>query len=134
MSNKVFFLATLLFPILIGYLGYFLPAFDGVFFLWQFAAIPYFITAGVLALLICLARTLSQLAVISLCAPVLMSVFEWAFLVAIDPAELRSFHRVLQLASVIPMTVAVGFVFVALSWAAFAASRKLGWVPAAPPN
>ncbi len=134
MSNKVFFLATLLIPILVGYLGYFLPALDGVFFLWQFAVIPYFITAGVLAMLICFARTRSQLAVISLCAPVLMSALEWAFLVAIDPPELRSFHRVLQLASVVPMTIAVAFLFVALSWTAFAVSRKLGWVAGAPTN
>lgn len=76
MSNKTFFLATLLLPVLVGYLGYFLPALDGVFLLWQFAAIPYSITAGVLVILICFARTLSQLAVISLCAPVLMSAFE----------------------------------------------------------
>jgi hypothetical protein len=132
--NKAFFLATLLLPILVGYLGYFIPALDGIYFIWQFAAIPYFISAGVLVLLICFARTRSQLAVISLCAPVLMSAFEWAFLVAIDPPELRSFHRVLQLASVVPMAVAVAFVFVALSWAAFAALRKFGWVASEPRN
>lgn len=134
MSNKAFFLTALLLPILVGYLGLFLPALDGVFFLWQVAAIPYFITAGVLALLICFSRTLLQLAVTSLCAPVLMSLCEWAFLVAIDPPELRSFHRILQLSSVVPMTIAVAFVFVALSWAAFAGLRKLGWLAPAPPN
>lgn len=128
MSNKAFFLATLLLPILVGYLGYFLPALDGVYFLWEFAAIPYFITAGLLALLIYYARTLSQIKVISVCAPVLMSACELAFLVAIDPPELRSFHRVLQLSSVVPMTIGVAFVFVALSWAAFAVIRKLGWL------
>jgi hypothetical protein len=127
-SNKAFFLAALLLPILVGYLGYFVPALDGVFFLWQFAAIPYFITAGVLALLILYARNLSQIKVISLCAPVLMSVFELAFLVAIDPPELRSFDRILQLSSVVPMTVGVAFVFVALSWVTFLVSRRLGWV------
>jgi len=129
--NKVFFLVTLLLPILSGYLGYFVPALDGIYFIWQFAAIPYFITAGVLAaLLICCTRTLAQIAVISLCAPVLMSAFELAFLVAIDPPELRGFGRVLQLSSVVPMTIGVAFVFVALSWAAYAAARKLGWVDA----
>lgn len=127
MPNKVFFLATLLLPILVGYLGYFVPALDGICFLWQFAAVPYFLTAGVLAVLIYFTRTLSQLAAVSLCAPVLMSVFEWAFLAAIDP-EQRSFHRVLQLASVVPMTIWVALVFVALSWAAFAVTRQLGWV------
>lgn len=58
---------------------------------------PYFITAGLLALLICYARSLSQIKVISVCAPVLMSACELAiaFFVAIDPPELRSFHRIL---------------------------------------
>ena len=61
MSNKVFFLGTLLLPVLVGYLGYFLPEpLDGVFFLWQFAATPYFITAGVLAILIFFLQVLSQ--------------------------------------------------------------------------
>lgn len=134
MSNKAFFLATLLLPILVGYLGYFVPALDRVFFLWQFATIPYFITAALLVLLILCARNLSQIKVISLCAPVLMGVFELAFLVAIDPPELRSFDRVLQLSSVVPMTIGVAFVFVALSWAAFWVTRKLGWLTGTSPR
>jgi hypothetical protein len=133
-SNKAFFLATLLLPILVGYLGYFVPALDGVFFLWQFAAIPYCITAGVLTLLTLCARNLSQIKVISLCALVLMSAFELALLVGIDPPELRSFDRVLQLSSVVPMTIGVALVFVALSWAAFVVSRKLGWVTGTSPR
>ena len=40
MSNEAFFLATLLLPILVGHLGYFVTALDGVYFLWEFAAIP----------------------------------------------------------------------------------------------
>lgn len=50
MPNRVFFLATLLLPVLVGYLGYFVPALDRIYFIRQFAAITSFITAGVLAL------------------------------------------------------------------------------------
>lgn len=62
-------LSTLLLPIAIGYLGYFVPPLDGVCFLWQFAVIPYLVSAGVLAVLIFRARTLSHMATISFCAP-----------------------------------------------------------------
>jgi len=94
----------------------------------------YFVSAGVLAVLIFCARTLSHMATISFCAPLLMSAAELAFLVTIDPPQLRSFARILQLALVVPMTIAVASVFVALSWAAFWVARKLDWVASAPPN
>jgi hypothetical protein len=66
-------------------------------------------------------------------APVLMSFLELVFMVIIDPPELRSMSRVFQLfGSVVPMTVIVSFVFVALSWAFFGVARKLRWLKALP--
>ena len=84
--------------------------------------------------LILRARTLSQMATISFCAPLLMSAAGLAFSAAIDSPELRSFARVLQLASIVSMAIAVASALVALSWAAFWIARKLDWVASAPPN
>jgi hypothetical protein len=66
-------------------------------------------------------------------APVLMSFLELVFMIIIDPPELRSLSRVLQLfGSVVPLTAIVSFVFVSLSWGFFAVVRKLRWVKVLP--
>ncbi len=129
MSYRAFFLAALFLPIGVGYLGKFVPMFDGIYFLWQFAAIPYIISALVLAVLLMCVRSLRHIAVLSMCAPLLMSVAELVFLGAIDPPELHGVGRTLQLlASTMPMALIVGYVFVGITWGLFALARKIGLV------
>lgn len=81
-----------------------------------------------------LAHTLSQLAAMSICAPLLMSSFELVFLVAIDQPGLCSFGRVLRLASIIPMTIVVASVSVTTSWVLFAVASHPCWVAGPPVN
>jgi hypothetical protein len=47
---------------------------------------------------------------------------------------LRSFARIVQLSTVVPMIIAVASVFIVLTWGIFGIGRKLGWVAAPPPN
>jgi hypothetical protein len=123
------FLAFLLLPIAVAYISRFIPPLDGIYFLWQFAKIPYVATAVLLALFIWRAKTFSRMLMLSILAPFLMSALEAIFVVAIDPPELRSIARVLQIiGSVVPLTIIVSFVFIALAWSFLALARQLRWV------
>jgi hypothetical protein len=131
-TTRTFFLALLLLPVAVAYASWHTPL-DGIYFIWQFAKIPYLATVVLLAVFIWRARTYSRMLLLTFLAPALMSFFELVFMVIIDPPELRSMSRVFQLfGSVVPMTVIVSFVCVALSWALFAVARKLRWVTALP--
>jgi hypothetical protein len=57
-----------------------------------------------------------------------------AFLFVIDPPELRSYGRLLQLWSVIPLTVFVSYGYIALCWILFAVVIRLGLINGGPPN
>jgi hypothetical protein len=129
---KAYFLLALLVPIGIAYVFYVASPLSGIYFLGQFAAIPYVVTVAVLALAIWRARTLGRIVLLSVLAPLLMGALEWVFSVAIDPPELRSLDRVFQLSSVAPMTIAVSFLFVAIAWGFLLLGRRLGWVKAFP--
>jgi hypothetical protein len=129
---RSYFLAFLLVPIAVAYISRVFPPLDGMYFLWQFANIPYVVTVALLALPIWRARTFSRVLLLSMFAPLLMRALELIYLIAIDPPELRSMARVLQLCSVVPLTIAISFVFVALSWGLFALARKFRWVTALP--
>ncbi len=133
MSYRAFFFAALLLPIGVGYLGKFVPALDAIYFLWQFAAIPYIVSAIVLAVLLARAQSLSQMTVLTMCAPLLMCVAEWIFFVAIDPPELRGIGRTLQLfLSTTPITLTVAYVFVGITWSLFALCRRIGFITSPP--
>lgn len=128
-----YFLAFLLLPIAVAYISNFIPRLDGIYFLWQFAKFPYVGTVVLLALPIWHAKTFSRILLLSILAPFLMSALELILIIAIDPPELRSMARVIQLwVAVVPLTIAVSFMFVALSWGFFALARKLRWVKALP--
>jgi hypothetical protein len=129
---RSYFLAFLLVPIAVAYICKVFPPLDRIYFLWQFANIPYVATVALLALPVWRARTFSRVLMLSMLAPLLMSALELIFMIAIDPPELRSMTRVLQLCSVVPLTIAVSSVFVALSWGVFALARKFRWVTALP--
>jgi hypothetical protein len=132
MAMRTYFLAFLLLPVAVAYASRNSPL-DGIYFIWQFAQVPYLATVVLLAVFIWRAKTHSQILLLTFLAPVLMSFLELVFMVIIDPPELRSMSRVFQLfGSVVPMTVIVSFIFVALSWAFFAVARKLRWVKALP--
>jgi hypothetical protein len=129
---RTYFLAFLLLPIAVAYISSISPL-DGIYFIWQFAKIPYIATVVVLALFIWWAKTHSRMLLLTFLAPVLMSFLELVFMIIIDPPELRSLSRVLQLfGSVVPLTAIVSFVFVSLSWGFFAVVRKLRWVKVLP--
>jgi hypothetical protein len=132
-SMRTFFLAFLLVPIGLAYISYVISPLNGMYFLWQFAQIPYAATAALLALFIWRTKTFARILMLSILAPFLMSALESAFMIAVDPPELRSMARVLQLCfSVAPLTIIVSFVFVALSWGFFSIAQKLRWVNALP--
>lgn len=129
---RTYFLAFLLLPVALAYASRHSPL-DGIYFIWQFAKIPYLATVILLVVFIWRAKTYSQMLLLTFLAPALMSFFELVFMVVIDPPELRSMSRVFQLfGSVVPMTAIVSFACVALSWAFFAVARKLRWVTALP--
>jgi hypothetical protein len=100
---------------------------EPVSFMMSFAAAPYALSAAALTLLIRRARSTKQLVLISLIAPLIMWVLQGAFLAAIDPPELRSASRLVQLfgpeliAVVIPWAAA----FVLLAWLGYALGRRL---------
>jgi len=129
---RTFFLAFLLLPIAVAYISYVISPLNGMYFLWQFAQVPYIATVALLALFIWRAKTFSRILLLSILAPLFMSAMEWIFMIAIDPRELRSMARVFQLLSVVPLTITVSSVFVALSWGFFSLAQKLRWVKALP--
>jgi|HubBroStandDraft_1064217.scaffolds.fasta_scaffold163506_1 hypothetical protein len=130
---RTYFLAFLLLPIAVAYISRVIPPLDGIYFLWQFSKVPYVATVVLLASFIWRAKTSSQVILLSIFAPLLMSVLELIFIIAIDPPELRSMARVFQLfGSVVPLTFIVSSVFVGLSWGFFALARKLHWVKVLP--
>ncbi len=132
MAMRTYFLAFLLLPIAVAYASMNSPL-DGIYFIWQFAKIPYLATVVLLAVFIWRAKTYSRILMLTFLAPVLMSFLELIFMVIVDPPELRSMSRVFQLfGSVVPITIIVSFVFVALSWAFFSVARKLHWIKALP--
>ena len=129
MSYRAFFVAALLLPIVVGYLGYFVPPLEGFYFLWQFVAVPYVISAVLLAALIARSRSLKRIVMLSMCAPFLMSVATLLFFVVIDPPELRGLARVFQLfMSTAPIALIVSYIFVGIVWAFFALARRIGLV------
>jgi hypothetical protein len=127
-SDKSFFTITLILPIVVGCLGWIFPAMDGVTFIWHYAAVPYVACAGCLALLIRRTTNRSQVAALTICAPLLMCAFMWVYFVVIDPPELRSFARIWQLASVVPIVATVGYAFVGFAWVGHVVARRAGWV------
>ena len=129
---RAFFLASLLLPIAVAYTSYVISPLNGMYFLWQFAQIPYVATVALLALFFWRAKTVSRILILSIIAPLLMGALEWIYMIAIDPPELRTMARVFQLFDVVPMTIAVSSIFVALSRSFFSLSKKLGWVQILP--
>ena len=94
----------------------------------MFVAIPYLICACILVPLIRAADTSRKLLSLSLAAPWLMGMVMLIFVAVIDPPELRSAHRLIQLADVIPTSAIVGYCYVALAWLAFFAAQKLSLI------
>jgi hypothetical protein len=130
---RICFLALLVLPIAVAYIAHAIDPLSGIYFLWQFAQVPYVATAVLLGIFIWLAKTSSRIFLLSIFAPLLMGVMETIFMIVIDPPELRSIARAFQLCvSIAPLTVIVSFLFVALSWGLFAVARKLRWVAALP--
>ena len=132
-SPKMFFAGTLVLPFLV-LLGKNVPILDGAAFLMSFAQVPYLACMVCLEILIFRSRTFEQLAFISLwVAPFLMSAFMSIFLYVVDPPELRGMGRFFQIAfSVIPLTVVVAYMYVALSWGLFLGLRRMGFVASTP--
>jgi hypothetical protein len=90
---RTYFLVFLLLPIAVAYASRNSPL-DGIYFIWQFAKIPYLATVVLLAVFIWRAKTYSQILLLTFLAPVLMSFLELVFMVIIDPPELRSMSSV----------------------------------------
>lgn len=135
MSHKTYFMWTLTLPIGVGLLGLVLPSMGGVTFLMAFAAIPYVVCATVLVVLIRRSRTIKQMMWLTIFAPILMGVFVFAFIVAIDPSGVRSVSRLFQLTSIIPISAIFAYCYVALAWLGFAFGTKFGLISSTtPPN
>jgi hypothetical protein len=133
MPMRTYFLGFLLFPAALAGLSSVFSFTEGLVFVALFALIPYAVTVLVLAPFIWRAPTCTHLLPVAFAAPVLMSVFELAFLMAVDPPELRSLARLFQLfLETVPITLGVSFAFVGLVWGILCLARKLGWVRALP--
>ena len=128
MSHKTYFTWTLTLPIGVGLLGLIFPSMKGVTFLMAFAAIPYVVCATVLVVLIRRSRTIKQMMWLTIFAPILMGVFVFAFIVAIDPYGVRSVSRLFQLTSIIPISALFAYCYVALAWLGFALGTKIGLI------
>jgi len=135
MSHRTYFMWALLLPIAVGLRGFILSRLEAVTFLMAFAAIPYVVCAIILVVLVRRSHSLRQLMWISIAAPLLMGICMCVFFVAIDPPELRSISRLLQLTSVIPLSGVIGYCYVAIAWVGFVLGIKLGMVTSEmPPN
>lgn len=93
-----------------------------------YAAIPYAACAVLLAILLWRSHTQKQLIWLSISAPLFMGVCMYVFFVVIDPSELWSAKRLVQLLSIIPLSAVVAYCYVALAWIGFLAFKKFGLV------
>ena len=124
-TSRTFFSCSLALPVVVGALGLAVPALEGVTFVMTFAVIPYLVCASILALPIRLVSTERRLLLLSLAAPWLMSLLLVLFLGAIDPPELRSAGRIVDLAGVAPISILVSYGYVGLAWLCFSAAKRV---------
>ena len=128
MSYQTYFMWTLALPIAVGLLGFVLPGMEAITFLMAFAAIPYAVCAIVLAILIRRSGTIKQMMWLSIFAPILMGVFVFVFIAAIDPSGVQNVSRLFQLISIIPISAIFAYGYVAVAWIGFAFGTKFGLI------
>ena len=121
---RTFFACSLALPIAVGLLGFAVPMLEGLTWIMTFAALPYLVCAFVLAVLVRFASTDRQLFLLSIAAPWFMGLIMLSFLAAIDPPELRSASRLVELAHVIPLAALVGYCYVGVVWLGLYVARR----------
>lgn len=131
MTSRTYFTLSLSLPLVVGALGYVFPWLEGMLFLLGVAAVPYAVTAAVLAVLIRRSASLRGLVWLSVLAPLLFGIALAGFIEVVGRVpemNLSLSEELNQIASVIVVGAVYSVPFIAAAWGIWGVLKRLGIV------